>query len=51
MHPAQRIVEWDADAASGTFAVLDPYFLFFVRSSELLKNLGAKPATAEPRLL
>jgi len=41
MHPKQKIVEWDADAASGTFAIIDPYFLFFLRSSELVKILAA----------
>lgn len=40
MHPNQRIVEWDPDTASGTFAVIDPYFLFFLRASDLLKALG-----------
>lgn len=37
--PKQRIVEWDPDAASGTFAVIDPYFLFYIRSSDILKSL------------
>jgi hypothetical protein len=40
MHKDQRIVEWDADAAQGTFCILDPYFLFFVRSSDKLSALG-----------
>lgn len=40
MHAAQRIVEWDPDAASGTFSIIDPYFLFFLRSSDLLERLG-----------
>jgi hypothetical protein len=40
MHPTQRIVEWDPEAASGTFAIIDPYFLFFLRSSEIMKVLG-----------
>lgn len=51
MHPTQRIVEWDAEAASGTFAIIDPYFLFFLRSSELLKNLGRPVEEAAPKLL
>lgn len=50
MHPQQRIVEWDPDAASGTFAIVDPYFLFFLRSSELLETLGQRPQVAEPEL-
>ncbi len=51
MHPNQKIVEWDPEAASGTFAVVDPYFLFFLRSSELLKNLGEKAAEPQPKLI
>lgn len=51
MHPTQRIVEWDAEAASGTFAIIDPYFLFFLRSSELMKNLGRRAEPVEPSLL
>lgn len=51
MHPTQRIVEWDADAASGTFAIIDPYFLFFLRSSELLKNLGSASEPLQPAML
>lgn len=50
MHPTQRIVEWDADAASGTFAIIDPYFLFFIRSSELMNTLGRKSDTSQPTL-
>lgn len=42
MHPTQKIVEWDAEAASGTFAIIDPYFLFFIRSSDLLNTLGRR---------
>lgn len=51
MHPTQRIVEWDADAASGTFAIIDPYFLFFLRSSELLTDLGRPSVMVQPTLL
>ncbi len=51
MHPTQRIVEWDAEAASGTFAIIDPYFLFFLRSSELMKNLGRRAEAAQPNLI
>lgn len=40
MHATQRIVEWDPDAASGTFSIIDPYFLFFLRSSDLMERLG-----------
>lgn len=40
MFPNQRIVEWDPEAASGTFAIIDPYFLFFLRSSDMLAALG-----------
>jgi len=40
MHPNQRIVEWDPDAASGTFAIIDPYFLFFLRASDQVSILG-----------
>jgi hypothetical protein len=39
-HGSQRVVEWDPDAASGTFAIIDPYFLFFLRSSKLTSTLG-----------
>jgi hypothetical protein len=42
MHAAQRIVEWDPEAASGTFSIIDPYFLFFLRSSDLIERLGKK---------
>jgi hypothetical protein len=51
MHPTQRIVEWDAEAASGTFAIIDPYFLFFLRSSELMKTLGRPAEPLQPTLL
>jgi len=51
MHPTQRIVEWDPDAASGTFAIIDPYFLFFLRSSEIMQTLGRPSLIAEPRLI
>ncbi len=51
MHPNQRIVEWDADAASGTFAIIDPYFLFFLRSSDLMKTLGGTPEPVQASLL
>jgi hypothetical protein len=51
MHPNQKIVEWDPEAASGTFAIIDPYFLFFLRSSDALKSLGKLSIAAEPRLL
>lgn len=50
MHPSQRIVEWDPEAASGTFAIMDPYFLFFLRASELLNTLG-KPRDVEPKII
>jgi hypothetical protein len=42
MYPNQRILEWDADAASGTLSIIDPYFLFFIRSSDLLASLANK---------
>jgi len=51
MHPTQRIVEWDAEAASGTFAIIDPYFLFFLRSSELIANLGRSADPVQPTLI
>ena len=38
MYPEQRIVEWDDEA--GTLTVVDPYFLFYVRSSPKLANLA-----------
>lgn len=41
MHPNQKIVEWDPDASSGTFSIMDPYFLFFLRSSHLIKTLSS----------
>ena len=40
MYPQQRIIEWDAEAASGTLSIIDPYFLFFLRSSDKLSELG-----------
>lgn len=40
MYSSQRIIEWDAEAASGTLSIIDPYFLFFLRSSEKLAELG-----------
>jgi hypothetical protein len=42
MYPNQRILEWDADAASGTLSIIDPYFLFFIRSSDRLASLANK---------
>lgn len=51
MHPTQRIVEWDAEAASGTFAIIDPYFLFFLRASELMRTLGRIMEPAQPSLI
>jgi hypothetical protein len=38
----QRIVEWDDDVGSGIFSMIDPYFLFFIRSSSLLSELGKR---------
>lgn len=40
MYPKQKIIEWDADAASGTLSIIDPYFLFFLRSSDKVAELG-----------
>lgn len=51
LHPTQKIVEWDPEAASGTLAIVDPYFLFFLRSSELLATLGRKFDDTTERLL
>jgi len=51
MHPTQRIAEWDPEAASGTFAIIDPYFLFFLRSSELMKTLGRPAEPSQPKML
>jgi hypothetical protein len=39
--PAQRILEWDDRAGSGTLSVVDPYFLFFLRHSTKLQDLVA----------
>lgn len=38
MYPEQRIVEWDEEA--DTLTVVDPYFLFYVRSAPKLGNLA-----------
>jgi hypothetical protein len=51
LHPSQRIVEWDPEAASGTFAIIDPYFLFFLRSSDLMTTLGRRAEPEQPTML
>lgn len=38
MYPEQRIVEWDDEA--DILTIVDPYFLFYVRSSPKLANLA-----------
>jgi hypothetical protein len=38
--PEQRIIEWDERAGSGTLSIVDPYFLFFIRHSRKLEELG-----------
>ncbi|MBN9511026.1 MAG: hypothetical protein J0I21_18205 [Alphaproteobacteria bacterium] len=37
--PANRILEWDDRTGSGTFSIVDPYFLFFLRHSNKLQDL------------
>jgi len=40
MYPEQRIIEWDDEA--DILSIVDPYFLFYVRSSPKLDNLAKK---------
>jgi hypothetical protein len=51
LHPNQKIVEWDPEAASGTFSIMDPYFLFFIRSGELIRTLGMPAEVVQPKML
>ncbi|WP_147470147.1 hypothetical protein [Corallococcus sp. AB049A] len=39
-YPAQRIIEWDENASVETLTIVDPYLLFFLRSSPKLASLG-----------
>lgn len=38
--PAERIIEWEDTPAGGVLNIIDPYLLFFLRSSDRLSQLG-----------
>lgn len=40
MYPNQRIIDFDDEAATDTLSIVDPYFLFYLRSSTKLEALG-----------
>lgn len=40
VQPGDRIVEWEDTAAGGVLTIVDPYLLFFLRSSDKLRQLG-----------
>jgi hypothetical protein len=51
--PTERIIEWDDTDLGGTLSIVDPYFLFYLRSSRKLEELGRKTSAQsglEPRL-
>ena len=39
--PAERILDWDDQEMTGTLSIVDPYFLFYLRSSRKLDQLAA----------
>jgi hypothetical protein len=41
--PTERILDWDAQELTGTLSIVDPYFLFYLRSSRKLDQLGEAP--------
>lgn len=40
--PTERVVEWDDHDLTGTLTVVNPYFLFYLRSSRKLEALGSR---------
>lgn len=43
MYPNERVVEWDEDES--ILDIVDPYFLFFLRNSDILRRvLGKRPS-------
>jgi len=46
MFPTQRIIEWDEESEVETLTIVDPYFLFYLRSSNKLAELGQQQAPA-----
>lgn len=42
MYPSQRIVEFDDEAGADTLSIVDPYWLFYLRSSTKLASLAKK---------
>jgi len=44
MFPTQRIIEWDEESEVETLTIVDPYFLFYLRSSNKLAELGQQQA-------
>lgn len=40
--PEDRIIEWEDTASGGVLTIVDPYLLFFLRSSDKLQQLGRK---------
>jgi hypothetical protein len=45
MFATQRIIEWDAEVE--TLTIVDPYFLFYLRSSNKLAELGQRSMPAK----
>jgi hypothetical protein len=43
MYPAQRIVEFDEETGTDTLSIVDPYWLFYLRSSTKLASLAKRP--------
>jgi hypothetical protein len=41
-YPDQRIVEFDDEIGIDTFSIVDPYWLFYLRSSTKLSSLGTR---------
>ncbi len=42
MYPSQRIVEFDDEAGADTLSIVDPYWLFYLRSSTKLSSLAKR---------
>lgn len=41
LQPGERIIEWEDTAGGGVLNIIDPYLLFYLRSSEKLRSLGS----------
>ncbi len=44
-YPDQRIVEFDSEGGSDTFSIVDPYWMFYLRSSTKIASLGESGMT------